>query len=1201
MGKMLPLIIFLFSCTREIQGFKSNTKTNRFTDYDMESVYLYVPSTLGAPRKISAIKPFYRGSELLVKLKWTKNGLSIFASDEDARFDFSRNQNPVFTIPGVYKDYKCPPNQEGECSTEDHSKGWEERPYFFPELDKIDFKSSLNLLDLTFDDDGCFIERATNILNFEIKRGVINFELEKEYVVSKNEQCIAKYLFGEGLKPQNLSFKTNFFYSLVRLKDLISKEYIPKPYSIPEQEIFGFFKNTQQIYDENYYSKIDVSNLNRWNPKKKKITYYLSDSFNEEGNEQFRQITLKVFEDINKVFKSIKIPFTMELLRPSGKTPGDLRFNMINLVTDPLEDIILGYGPTISNPLTGEIVSASVTLYSGVLKKIIPKVYKGMEITSQENAKILKTIFPRIAKTIDLIEKWPGRKSEINLEAAENFPVVSNRIDPRVTASFDYFTPENSIKADTSKLGKNTYLENLEYLTKNNAYPSELYLNGGRGKTYPDGILEYKEIWNSDKTLRKWELLTENERRKVTELILPHAFRTILIHELGHNLGLRHNFMGSVDKKNFYTDKDFESSPDGKKSLFGIEVPQNPNFSTIMDYGFSEISELPIFGKYDIAALRFAYNGEVENENGEFKKIEELGNRYFKKYAYCPDEAVGSSVFCNYFDEGTNYSEIMQHYQKKYEDFYEATNFRNNQDNFHLLGNGGYLFLRKAQFERVRKIFETWEVFANQEISDLKDNSLKEQRFKIKKKLDFCQGKDDLQCKFILDLDNATKLAGRFFLNILKTPNHECLLAFDKFEKIVPLNFLHRALGLPRAPKSCFDSIIPTIKDGGKIGIIKGERGKYLTDLPEYNFKYPFSSDISARGIWIDKILAIKYLISRSLSIDSFKDPHLSFLDHPIIGPEIEKLIEDLILQQPLDNSIPFKDKMGREVKVDLDFQRSVLSGGNNPLIPQQISLGLIFELGLPTNSSFFLSTALLKTIIDNSKVIDPSILKKSEEFLTQFGVKKVDEGFNLDLKKYFPEIVLSDGFKYAGSGSFALASNIISELKYYNFLNSYKTLQDFFEKNDPPMTQDKLRDILSKIYYLKMNPYLDISLRRKTFQGPIMDISGPIKNAMEVSVFVLDQIIRSFDEEVDFAEVFKNTPKELKIPERALHLKNSLHKEQFMEAKELLLSSFAPPSDFPFMDLYNMGEPDLNHLLKLTENKVRVEIEDLLKNLKSY
>jgi hypothetical protein len=55
------------------------------------------------------------------------------------------------------------------------------------------------------------------------------------------------------------------------------------------------------------------------------------------------------------------------------------------------------------------------------------------------------------------------------------------------------------------------------------------------------------------------------------------------------------------------------------------------------------------------------------------------------------------------------------------------------------------------------------------------------------------------------------------------------------------------------------------------------------------------------------------------------------------------------------------------------------------------------------------------------------------------------------------------------------------------------------------------------------------------------------------------------------------------------------------MEAKELLLSSFAPPSDFPFMDLYNMGEPDLNHLLKLTENKVRVEIEDLLKNLKSY
>jgi hypothetical protein len=30
-------------------------------------------------------------------------------------------------------------------------------------------------------------------------------------------------------------------------------------------------------------------------------------------------------------------------------------------------------------------------------------------------------------------------------------------------------------------------------------------------------------------------------------------------------------------------------------------------------------------------------------------------------------------------------------------------------------------------------------------------------------------------------------------------------------------------------------------------------------------------------------------------------------------------------------------------------------------------------------------------------------------------------------------------------------------------------------------------------------------------------------------------------------------------------------------------------------------GEPDLNYLRKLTENKVRVELEDLLKNLKLF
>jgi hypothetical protein len=573
-----------------------------------------------------------------------------------------------------------------------------------------------------------------------------------------------------------------------------------------------------------------------------------------------------------------------------------------------------------------------------------------------------------------------------------------------------------------------------------------------------------------------------------------------------------------------------------------------------------------------------------------------------KKYQNCSDEEIGSSVFCNYFDEGSTFSEIMQHYSKKYEDLFELVNFRNIQENYNILDNSGYLFFKDAQFERIRKIFETWEVFADQEIFDLKDAPIKDQRLKIQKKLDYCRENKDPKCQFILDLDNATTLAGKFFLKILKTPNHQCLVKFQKSEIIIPLSFLHRVLALPYAPKSCFDSIIPTITDKGEVGVIVGERGRFLSDSPEYNPKYTMNTDLSARGIWIDKLLAVKYLVGRNLSVNRYRDPHLSFLDHPVIGPEIEEFVEDLITQEPLDKPTPFRDKIGRIIKTNQKISRIILSGNNNSLIPQQISLSLIYSLNLPLNSSFFLSTAILKALIGNSEVGDPTLLRKGEEFQLKLGVKRVEEQIILDTNKFFPEIVLSDGKKYFGSKDFKLASKIISDLNYFNFLENYRPLRDYLEKYDPPSTQEKIFILLSKIYYLKMNPYLDISLRGKTFADPFSGLEGPQKIALEFSANILEKIKNIFElPEAEFLMKFSNEDPNLKIPERALFLKNNLSKEQIEKSREFLLESYKPGTDFAFGELYDLNEPDLNRLLNLTGTKVRVEIEDLLKNLRPY
>lgn len=1215
MKKNILFLILLLGCTRAIKNFNEPVKTSRFSEYDTESVYLYIPSTLGAPRKITTMRPFYKGSEQLVKLKWTKQGLSVYSSDEDYRFDFSRNQKPVFTIPGEYKDFKCGPNHSGECLDEDNSKNWNERPYFFPNLSKIDFKSSLNILDLTLDDDGCLIERNANVTDYVIERGVINIEIEKEYIISKSESCITKYLVKQGLETSDLSFKTTFYYSLVRLKDLASPDYRPRSYSIDEQSKFGFFKNTQNFFDENYYQKIENIYLNRWNPKKKKVTYYLSDSFDEEGQEIFKQITFKAFEDINKVLKKAKVPFELELLPPSGKKSGDLRYNLINLITDPLANGLLGYGPSISNPLTGEILSASVNMYSGVLRSTIPTIYKKMEKLSREEVRLKKLINPALARSLDLIRHLPIRRTPVDLNLTrlpENLGNSSlSKIDPRISLSPDFYNRENPFEHDTKILEKDSYLDNLDYLTKHNAYPTELYLNGGRGKSYIEGVKDFKEVWNPDNTLKKWDELTKSQKEKITQLALPHAYRTTLIHEMGHNLGLRHNFKGSMDKNNFYKTSDFEVSPDGNKSLFGIKVSNSPQFSSIMDYGYNDLDELPIYGKYDIAALRFAYADEVELESGEIKKLDEkgLGAEALKKYEYCTDEEAGGSSLCDRFDEGTTYTEVMQHYERKYQDFYETRNFRNYREDYNLLDNVDYYFARRAEFGRVRKIFETWEAWANKEIfnQNKKDASIIDQRNVIQKSLEECTGKDDGYCKKILDIDKATILAGKFFLNILKMPNHECLLSN---EKIVPLDFFHRALGLNFAPKSCFDSIIPqNFRLGENTVKVIAERGKYLKDLQEYNPKFRYSTDLAAKGIWIDKMIAMQFLVGRNLSLNRYQDPQMSFLDHPVLGPQIEKFIDDLLLQRFIDDPIPFKDSAGNYYKVKSDILRTVLSGENNPIIPQQISLALIYSLNLPLNSYFYLSTGLLNSMINVLTTADPSLVKKSQAYLAHLGVKKVDDHIDLNSKRFYPEIILSDGKKYAGSSNFDLASKIILDLKYFKFLESFKSLYENILLSDPPVTTAKLNNLLKKIYFFKMNPYLDISLRGQAFQDPIFDYyresTGARKKSLEVSVKVLDEIIKSFEKdnigEEYFKEVFSNESSELNLASRAFYLRNNLTRDELIKTKEFLLNSYSPPPGFPFLEIYNLAEEDILKLINLTESKVSDEMEDLLKGLKAF
>ena len=112
------------------------------------------------------------------------------------------------------------------------------------------------------------------------------------------------------------------------------------------------------------------------------------------------------------------------------------------------------------------------------------------------------------------------------------------------------------------------------------------------------------------------------------------AYRQVAEHEIGHTLGLRHNFIGSADALNFkdgYWDlrKETVGVTAGGQRVLPV-MPQNlldaskPNqnqidqglyekaYSSIMDYGARPNSTNHGIGKYDEAAILFAYAGGYE-------------------------------------------------------------------------------------------------------------------------------------------------------------------------------------------------------------------------------------------------------------------------------------------------------------------------------------------------------------------------------------------------------------------------------------------------------------------------------------------------------------------------------------------------------------------------------------------------------------
>lgn len=446
---------------------------------------------------------------------------------------------------------------------------------------------------------------------------------------------------------------------------------------------------------------------------------------------------------------------------------GDPRYNMLYWVSNITPADWSGYGPMLGDPTTGEIVSATAYLMGW-------------------------TIDYRATEALEYIDYINGDLSLGDLLAGNNVPylVSEGYYDPSThTANVD------EVQSKAKSTASSAYLEGLsnrfaqlgsgqqlvplengahfderlakiqgtafeaEWLTR----PEDLMLASHGtwvpGAALSDDLLKQGSFLNrsqqiSDKRQRTARFLEERTYCPLAELdgtliglaerlrglshdekrqiLRREIFRAVALHEVGHNLGLRHNFEASYDAVN-YQPEFWQIEATGLSELDKQRALQPEyKYSSIMDYHGRFNARFSGLGAYDVAALKFGYGQLVETfannvTGGALLKKWRYSNDYRKlpghvggadcsvlaagapraaceqgnvdamlarvdvpfdpqnppvnevPYLFCSDEYAGRTPTCRRFDFGANHREIMEANIVRYKNYFIFSNFLRNR------------------------------------------------------------------------------------------------------------------------------------------------------------------------------------------------------------------------------------------------------------------------------------------------------------------------------------------------------------------------------------------------------------------------------------------------------------------------------------------------------------------------------------------
>lgn len=347
---------------------------------------------------------------------------------------------------------------------------------------------------------------------------------------------------------------------------------------------------------------VDPKHPNRLSPPKKKIVFWIEKSVPDEYRAAVREGIL----EWNKAFEKVGFRDAIEVRQQENEDfdPEDINYNTFRWIAT---DRGFAMGPSRANPLTGEIMDADIIFDASMVR------------FWREEAALFR---------------GNGAPASLIKATHQGWGLLDLRIPDR----------------QGSEAGAGW----------NDPAKAELARQRARLMAARHGLCECGTHMRYELSLASMALAAKEELKpgeKLPEEMILQAVKEVTMHEVGHTLGLRHNFKASTMLKN---EQLHDTSITRKQGLVGSVMdytPINlaPKGTKQGDYFTTTI------GPYDYWAIAYAYkplSGGTEGELDELKKIAKDS----PKHNYATDEDMYSTAdpLVNVWDLGADPMKFSQ-------------------------------------------------------------------------------------------------------------------------------------------------------------------------------------------------------------------------------------------------------------------------------------------------------------------------------------------------------------------------------------------------------------------------------------------------------------------------------------------------------------------------------------------------------------